>query len=1165
MSETCIIRPELIEFNTDSKFLSIYADPLEGFKFLSTTSNINTLTGDALKAQANVGANLAPLSMGDIITNTITTSKIELVPPATVGDGLQELHGLELNLMGGTLYTSNDVQESLEIRKQMISNISTIEFLAEASSNITGLQELVFNESSNSKINLGGGELSNVSTFTLNTDATIDMNQGNILNVNRMQVQELEGISVLVNASGNVQIENFIFNETQLHCANGELLDLQTITMNSSVSSIEMNEGNVNSVNFLRVGTVEVDDGLTLTTNMMKDSDTTRSTIVLQDSLTLHNSNVAVTSLTNSQDLNFGITGDANIAASQAMKVQAGTSVDLVTGSGDVTVTSGTDFNVVANTNVQFTTTTGFFCVEAKQQANVESEQEIQLKAGTTLSTASSQSTTVTAGNTLTLEANMGNVTLQSKAGDNMIQAKTNTTVESEDGFVRIKAKTDANIEAGDEVFVKSTNATVVQAGTSMTLEAKGSQMSVKCTGNNSNIDVEATMVEIGTSSAKTVFEGHDITSTGTITTDEKLVGVSDNISTEFLPSELTIDTQGRYLHLQASGATNSTHNYVSMSGQRVINVKNPVDGQDATTKSWVNSAISQNLQGLKPKKAVDYVIDGSSGWGETGLNLDSVSSDDSRKQIYVSRNDSVENGVKTGAVMVMFLTDASLNAQRDDNMSVNGGTAVFSDLVESQNDTSGSVSKKRFLFKNIKNNYTEHPSTATQTFSNQAERTLLNNILTGDTNFAINTSKAQFPDTHTVNNRSFDKPSSMINRTVDNYQFETGKIGSFGDTSADVKWWQMDSNAMQGYAGIWELQACFPKLLVGENNSGTGTTITTTMLIFRRAMDMNDDHEVVNNAYVYSKTGDNNNANMGFVVNNKDPLTLSADPATFNATYYGNVDNSFANEVVELEFVEFNQVNYELKFKDVNSKSEFNFGSGDAENTRGKGIEGGDGFGSIMIRSDVTNEKEVTLASDVLAVKYNTTTTSTGGSAVSYPGNSGNTNTANAVTYDSSYNAHTGAAAELLIKGDINFYANQNDLGDGRLVHHQDKNIFVHGTKFHVDSSEPSMTTTNITANQITCESDRRLKKEIKPLECAMELVEKLEPVTYFWNKDENCECLEYGFIAQQVEEHFPSLVKTDQKTGIKSVDYQKTTSILAAGLRDINARLAAIEAKLA
>tara|TARA_Y100000389_G_scaffold83976_1_gene80589 strand:- start:23339 stop:24505 length:1167 start_codon:yes stop_codon:yes gene_type:complete len=104
-----------------------------------------------------------------------------------------------------------------------------------------------------------------------------------------------------------------------------------------------------------------------------------------------------------------------------------------------------------------------------------------------------------------------------------------------------------------------------------------------------------------------------------------------------------------------------------------------------------------------------------------------------------------------------------------------------------------------------------------------------------------------------------------------------------------------------------------------------------------------------------------------------------------------------------------------------------------------------------------------------------------------------------------------------------------------------------------------------DIMAQTVTTGSDQRIKKNIEPLTNGISMIDQMNPVTYNWIHDDICENPEYGFIAQEVEEHFPSLVRTDVESGMKSVDYMKITSILAAAVQELSQEIHALKEKLA
>ncbi len=103
---------------------------------------------------------------------------------------------------------------------------------------------------------------------------------------------------------------------------------------------------------------------------------------------------------------------------------------------------------------------------------------------------------------------------------------------------------------------------------------------------------------------------------------------------------------------------------------------------------------------------------------------------------------------------------------------------------------------------------------------------------------------------------------------------------------------------------------------------------------------------------------------------------------------------------------------------------------------------------------------------------------------------------------------------------------------------------------------------------------SDVRFKKDIRPLENALENILKLRGVNYKWKVDEFpgkgfTEDGQIGFIAQELEEVYPGLVHTDSE-GFKSVSYEKLTAVLVEAIKELKAendqtkdRLIAIEDK--
>jgi hypothetical protein len=112
------------------------------------------------------------------------------------------------------------------------------------------------------------------------------------------------------------------------------------------------------------------------------------------------------------------------------------------------------------------------------------------------------------------------------------------------------------------------------------------------------------------------------------------------------------------------------------------------------------------------------------------------------------------------------------------------------------------------------------------------------------------------------------------------------------------------------------------------------------------------------------------------------------------------------------------------------------------------------------------------------------------------------------------------------------------------------------------------------ISASAFNVSSDYRLKEDVSDLQNCLSDVLKLRPVIWKWKSDKS---LSHGFIAHEIQEHFPLVVtgEKDQATdeGIEiyqSVDYGKISTILVKAIQeqqaiidDLKSRLEALEAK--
>jgi hypothetical protein len=108
------------------------------------------------------------------------------------------------------------------------------------------------------------------------------------------------------------------------------------------------------------------------------------------------------------------------------------------------------------------------------------------------------------------------------------------------------------------------------------------------------------------------------------------------------------------------------------------------------------------------------------------------------------------------------------------------------------------------------------------------------------------------------------------------------------------------------------------------------------------------------------------------------------------------------------------------------------------------------------------------------------------------------------------------------------------------------------------LDKGAISLTTGDIslTTGKVVMYSDERLKTDIRPIENALERVDKLKGVYYHWKDENEDKTQQIGLIAQDVQKQFPELVNTD-KNGILSVDYPKLTAILIECVKELKQKL--------
>jgi hypothetical protein len=93
---------------------------------------------------------------------------------------------------------------------------------------------------------------------------------------------------------------------------------------------------------------------------------------------------------------------------------------------------------------------------------------------------------------------------------------------------------------------------------------------------------------------------------------------------------------------------------------------------------------------------------------------------------------------------------------------------------------------------------------------------------------------------------------------------------------------------------------------------------------------------------------------------------------------------------------------------------------------------------------------------------------------------------------------------------------------------------------------------------------SDKRLKDNIKPIENALDKVKAISGVTFEWNEKSHKTTgkKDVGVVAQEIEDVLPELVET-RTNGYKAVDYQKLTAVLIESVKELSAKVEALEVK--
>ena len=164
-----------------------------------------------------------------------------------------------------------------------------------------------------------------------------------------------------------------------------------------------------------------------------------------------------------------------------------------------------------------------------------------------------------------------------------------------------------------------------------------------------------------------------------------------------------------------------------------------------------------------------------------------------------------------------------------------------------------------------------------------------------------------------------------------------------------------------------------------------------------------------------------------------------------------------------------------------------------------------------------------------------------------------GNSGTRDATTFLRGDNTWATAGGSITVSDDTSTNATRyltfEDVTSGT-----SSSINVSSTKLTFNPS-----TGTLSATQFTSLSDINKKKNIRPIENAIEITKKLEGVRFDW-KDTDAPSL--GVIAQEVEKVLPELVV--ESDGVKSVSYGNLVGVLIEAIKEQQVRIEELERKL-
>lgn len=980
------------------------------------------------------------------VNNVKTMTLTQDIGSIDLNGGTLKMGGGNIDMASGSIINVTDLFVS-DIRLHNINEINNdagnsivLEGVDFKNQDITLIKNATFVDQ-NSVLDMVDGSMKNITNLHMKTDGSgvIDMKDGDLEHLENMTFGATNASLTLVinreggdgnapmiqNPLGVVDLEKILFNEQTM-------ANISTATFAlGGASTLNMSEGTINDVDVLNMksdgsGVLDMKDGdvrnvenIFLGSSLVinKDNSVNESSAptiqnpagaVDLEGVLFNNKNVSLVSnmtfnaagTINLNDGTFNNLNTLNMTANGVMNMNQSDMLDLKNMVMTDTLTVGT-VDLLGPTATFQHNNGGQITVEGvKVQENAMTE--VRHLTFTTTGDAATMSLsdgavsdvltqTMTTGGTLNMSTgtiDFGNAGTLEMTGTSKINI----------GAMNMESNVLKNVNAGGIVKVESTEFNDDTVKTTQISKFDGS----------TKVSVE-----------NTDFNGDDLTVTNVFT---------DVIQSKTASASVTINATT--LDLSDSSSGNAAI--------RITNLATPIHDSDAANKKYVNEAVQENVQGLKPRKATDCSLSGGLAGGAASdfdKSTDNAFGTFTSYAMELVKNDPDADGNDTCEFKFHFEDTVGDKLVTIDGFSFNP-TELATITASGTEATGPAIPKKRVLIMYLDENSI---NSATSYYTG-----------------------AEFPN-------------------------------KFAHDSTDLK----------GLNGIWEIESFV------ANEVANWKTMTMT-----RALDMNESAEVLNGAYTYVKNG-TSRANYGFVVTSKDPIklgVLAGPPDVRGLTIDGSTGS-----LMQLEWIEFNNIDFELAF--VNEQGTTKELLIDVAATFKKG--------GLAMKFDSTDEKQVMVNSELL--RYETGV-----------GENGLSN---------------GETKSLQINGDIDF--NLSEIDSHIKSFNDNTKVVINNTVFERQGANANIYTTNITANTITAESDRTLKKNIVSMENGIGLVSKLRSVTYNWKDENKSQLMEYGFIAQEVEEGFPSLVQTNPNTGIKSVDYPKMVSILALAVQELIAKV--------